>query len=270
MPTPAGGRCRAEGALKDLPPGLPLCKKQGVGSWVPAWFDPSGSTMVELSPGTPFAVVQSLTSHDPLAGFIGIHPSGLDQALRQIKLRDGKWHVLPLEMVIQRMGTIRRAVLTAGLRVWESRCRAMDKWWKSDAAAASRQSLHAKIRRNAAARSDKAHRKARAAHDKLHPATVGARSRHPQDPLFYVLPPASRATAELLARALKKLGGHNNAGGTEPATVACPPLRLDPVREPRPFMVTDEETLDREVAMASSSDRFGDGKDRKSLKCSWY
>ena len=125
----------------------------------------------------------------------------------------------------------------------------------SDAAAAFRHSLHAKIRRNAAARSDKARKRAKEAHDKLHPAMVGARSRHPLDPHLHVLPPASRATAASLARALKKLGGHNVAGDAEPATGACPPLRLDPAREPRPFMVTDEATLDREVAMPSSSDR---------------
>jgi hypothetical protein len=237
---------------------------------VPAWFDPSGVTTVELSPATTSAVVKSLRDHDPLAGFIGIHPPGLDEALRCIRLGDGKWHVLPLEMVIQRMGNVRHALMTAGLRVWESRCRAMDKWWKSDAAAASRQSLHAKIRCSAAARSDKAHKKARTAHDKLHPTTAGARARHPQDSLFCVPPPKSRAAAASLARALKKISGHNNVGGAEPAATACPPLRLNPVREPRPFMVTDEATMDREVAMASSSDRFGDGKDRKSLKCSWY
>jgi exonuclease III/ribonuclease HI len=265
-----GTKALAPAALGVVPPDLPLCTKQGAGTWVTAWFDPTGSAKVELGPGTRSAVVQALTNHDTLAGFIGIHPPYLDEALRTIKLRDGRWRVLPLDLVIRRVGNVRRALMTAGLRVWEARCRAMDKWWKSDEAAAARQSLHAKIRRSAAARSDKKHQKARAAHDKLHPATVGARSRHPRDSLFYVLPPADRATAASLARALGKISGHNNAGSAEPADAYCPPLRLDPVREPRPFMVTDEATLDREVAMASSSDRFGDGKDRKALKCSWY
>jgi hypothetical protein len=125
---------------------------------IPAFFDPTGGTKLDICPEVGKSVVKDITEHDPYAGFLGICPPNLDKALCWVRSRGG-WRKLSLGDTQARVSRLQAALMWGGLRVWQARCRAMDKWFASDVAAKHRTTAIDRIarrRRNAAAKAPKA------------------------------------------------------------------------------------------------------------------
>lgn len=105
---------------------------------VPAFFDPSGRATLVLCTWLSQEAPQEMREYDPLAGFLGILPGCIDEALSWVQWAPGRWRRLPLGQVQKRVEAFQAALLWGGLRVWQARCRAMDAWFASPEAELSR------------------------------------------------------------------------------------------------------------------------------------
>jgi ribonuclease HI len=102
-----------------------------------AFFDPTGKTMMDICPKVKKWIVDGIEGHDPYAGTLGICPPNLDKALCWVKAGCG-WRKLSLGDTQTRVSKLQDAIMWGSLRVWQARCRAMDKWFTSEAAAGHR------------------------------------------------------------------------------------------------------------------------------------
>jgi hypothetical protein len=107
--------------------------QNGPGINIPAFFDPSGRTTMELCPAVSSKVQQDLREFDPLSGLVGLFPEGLDEALCWVKTGKDTWSKLSLRDTRARMERLRASLLLGGLQVWTARCRAMATWWQTKA-----------------------------------------------------------------------------------------------------------------------------------------
>jgi hypothetical protein len=85
-----------------------------------AWWDPTREAEVELNvlDGLTESQLNKVRSHPPLAGFIGIHPPGVDLLLR----RPGD----DLTATQERAASLSRTLMWGAFSVWSARCRAMN------------------------------------------------------------------------------------------------------------------------------------------------
>jgi ribonuclease HI len=85
-----------------------------------AWWDPTREAEVELRipEGLTVSQLNQVRSHPPLAGFIGIHPPGVDLLLR----RPGD----DLAATQERAASLSRTLMWGAFLVWSARCRAMN------------------------------------------------------------------------------------------------------------------------------------------------
>ena len=90
---------------------------------LPAWYDPSGDLVVRAIPSKcrPDRLTAYL-GHNPLADALGITPPGISSLLGL----DGDSS--------ERLRQCRTEIARGAMAVYESRCRALNDWWKSDAA----------------------------------------------------------------------------------------------------------------------------------------
>jgi hypothetical protein len=85
-----------------------------------AWWDPTRETVVELDGQECLTQSQlnKVRSLPPLAGFLGIHPPGVDLLLR----RPGD----DLAATQERAASLSRTLMWGAFSVWSARCRAMN------------------------------------------------------------------------------------------------------------------------------------------------
>jgi ribonuclease HI/exonuclease III len=144
-PHPAPARARALAvaagmAILERPrsPNTELDSRQaldlGPGMLIPAWFDPSGTHAIRVCPQVPQAALAALRGHPPLAGFLGILPSDLDEVLVWEYGTDGLWRRRTLSDTQELMAAVQGELVWGGLRVWSARCNALRRWWRTDAA----------------------------------------------------------------------------------------------------------------------------------------
>jgi hypothetical protein len=107
--------------------------QNGPGTLIPAFFDPSGRTLMEICPAVSDRTQQELREFDPLSGLVGIFPDGLDEVMCWLKTGTDTWSKLSLRDTRSRMERLRASLLRGGLQVWTARCRAMDTWWEKKA-----------------------------------------------------------------------------------------------------------------------------------------
>jgi hypothetical protein len=107
--------------------------QNGPGIQIPAFFDPSSRTLMEICPAVSGKIQDVLRNFDPLSGVVGLLPPGLDEVLCWVKTAKDSWSKLSLRDTCARMERIRASLLLGGLQIWTARCRAMDTWWKTQA-----------------------------------------------------------------------------------------------------------------------------------------
>ena len=142
---------------------------EGPAIMVPAFFDPTGQHHMALCPRVSLEARASLANHDPLAGFLGIMPAHIDEILSWARVVGGGWRRCSPGEAQDRITSLRFSLLWGGLRVWQARCRAMDKWIRSDAAQSYRHSLAVEAVDRAGKKASTADRKNRARHSRDNP-----------------------------------------------------------------------------------------------------
>ena len=148
--------------LETVPEGD--CVIRGAGKMTPAWFDPTGTETIEVCPAVRDRVVQKLLTHDPIAGFLGIHPPDIDEVLCWVKCGDDGWRKRDLGATQAAMERVRAALLWGGLAVWRARCRAFGVYWKEANSSERVSAMAARGRKRKARISAPAPPRKRAAH----------------------------------------------------------------------------------------------------------
>jgi ribonuclease HI len=105
--------------------------------WVPAWFDLSGYSWLEVCvPDGPSNSGE--TELDPLAAVLGVMPSEMTDLLFGKRLPSGSWCRRTLREVSDLQEGLQVALLRGALELWKERCRALSCWWSSPAAESAR------------------------------------------------------------------------------------------------------------------------------------
>ena len=102
--------------------------------WVPLWFDTSGTHWMGVDPE---ARTTNSCDRDGLADVIGVIPCGVTAQLES-KCSGSDWSRRPPGAACELVARIRIELVYGALRTWLARCRAMDEWWSSPAAATHR------------------------------------------------------------------------------------------------------------------------------------
>ena len=131
------GPCRSppvDGFGSALPPG---CRTR----WVRVWFDPRRLFWMEVVVRDECDVVD-YDRRDPLGAVLGVLPRCLDRLLAWSRVagRDG-WVRRSLRAQGELRGRMQILLLRGAWRVYRTRCRLMDGWWRAPARAPDRDSL---------------------------------------------------------------------------------------------------------------------------------
>jgi ribonuclease HI len=119
---------------------------------VRAWFDPTGHTYIDVCPEVSIKAVKACETFDPLAGFMGIIPAPAEEILGWTRVgRDG-WRRCSLQETRDRTDRLRASLVWGGMHTWLARCKAMDEWFKSEAAKAHRRQVALALARRSAKR----------------------------------------------------------------------------------------------------------------------
>lgn len=106
--------------------------------WVPAWFDLSGYSWLEVCvPDGPSGSEEA--GLDPLAAVLGVVPSEMTGLLFGKRLPSGSWCRRTLREVSDLQEDLQITLLRGALELWKERCRALSCWWSSPAAESARQ-----------------------------------------------------------------------------------------------------------------------------------
>jgi hypothetical protein len=121
----------------DRPPPRPTC--YGPGRIIPAWFDPQSQHTIRICPlVSPQIASQLLSRPFHWASMLGIAPPGIDEVLRWERHPDGGWRDRGLAGSHEVAEELRTILARGALRGWITRCRAMNRWWRSPAACDAR------------------------------------------------------------------------------------------------------------------------------------
>ena len=106
--------------------------------WVPAWFDLSGFSWLEVCvPDGPSGSEEA--GLDPLAAVLGVVPSEMTGLLFGKRFPSGSWCRRTLREVSDLQEDLQITLLRGALELWKERCRALSCWWSSPAAESARQ-----------------------------------------------------------------------------------------------------------------------------------
>ena len=110
-----------------------LDNREWVVRWVPAWFDLSGRSWLEICVPecSPDAEAPGL---DPLAAVLGVMPVAVAGLLSGKRLPSGSWCRQSLREMSDLQERLQVTLLRGALEVWKERCRAVNCWWRSPAA----------------------------------------------------------------------------------------------------------------------------------------
>ena len=98
--------------------------------WVPAWFDLSGLSWLEVCvPGCSLGA--EMPEMDPLAMVLGVMPGEVVDLLGGERLPSGVWCRRSLRDVSSLQERLQITLLRGALEVWKERCRAVNRWWRS-------------------------------------------------------------------------------------------------------------------------------------------
>ena len=101
--------------------------------WVPAWFDLSGRSWLEVCVFADDYATRD-TEVDALAAVLGVMPKNVSALFAHERLPSGAWSRRPLRDVSAVVGSLQEELLRGALSLWKARCRAADAWWRSPAA----------------------------------------------------------------------------------------------------------------------------------------
>jgi hypothetical protein len=104
----------------------------GPSQLVRAWFDPSRKLMLEVCPQVPAKALLKMQTFCPLAGMLGILPTGIRSILSFAKVPGG-WRRCSYAEIEDRAQAVRLATMRGCLHVWKVRYYLFVKWWWSDA-----------------------------------------------------------------------------------------------------------------------------------------
>jgi len=106
-------------------------RRSGGDIMTPAWFDPSGRTVLRLCPWAHKEALEGLKSFPILAGIMGVLPPGLDEVMGWARAPGGGWVRLGLAATQARIARLRGCLMYGARNIWRARCRACDRWWHS-------------------------------------------------------------------------------------------------------------------------------------------
>ena len=106
--------------------------------WVPAWFDLSGHSWLEVCVPDNLSDPEGVEL-DPLAAVLGVLPSEMTDMLFGKRLPSGAWCRRTLREVSDLQESLQITLLRGALELWKERCRAINCWWSSPAAELARQ-----------------------------------------------------------------------------------------------------------------------------------
>jgi hypothetical protein len=104
----------------------------GPSQLVRAWFDPSRKLMLEVCPQVSAKALLKMQTFCPLAGMLGILPTGIRSVLSFAKVPGG-WRRCSYAEIEDRAQAVRLAIMRGCLHVWKVRYYQFVKWWWSDA-----------------------------------------------------------------------------------------------------------------------------------------
>lgn len=127
----AGIRSRTGIVLCPSPPRRAvLDNREWVVKWVPAWFDLSGHSWLEVCvPECPPGV--KAPRLDPLAAVLGVMPVAVTGLLSGKRLPSGSWCRRSLREMSDLQERLQITLLRGALDVWKERCRAVNYWFRS-------------------------------------------------------------------------------------------------------------------------------------------
>ena len=102
-------------------------------SWIPAWFDLSGRSWLEVCVFTDGSSTRA-TVVDSLAAVLGVMPKNVSSLFAHERHPSGAWSRRSLRDVSSLVGSLQVELLRGALGLWKTRCRAADAWWRSPAA----------------------------------------------------------------------------------------------------------------------------------------
>jgi hypothetical protein len=253
--------------------------QNGPGIYIPAFFDPTGKTIMELCPAVSSKVQHELREFDPLAGLVGIFPEGLDEALCWVNTGKDTWSKLSLRDTRARMERLRASLLLGGLQVWTARCRALDTWWQTQAPtkfvaaeAKARLAREAKIKSTAATAAGAkdaiaaAKRMADESSKRLRPAAT--RVRGALAAVILTIPQPPSAPPKKMSRMEQELQSYLTAGLREGSSTNLAGFRVN-IR-PRDFgqLITDDAQQAELLEEVERQDSIHNA--RKWITLPWY
>lgn len=133
----------------------------GLGTVIPAWFDPSGSAKIRVHPSVNSETLDRLCAHDPLAGILGILPIDVEAVLEWEPDSSvmGGWRRRELGEIQDLAQELRATLCRGAAAAYITRCRGLRAWWHGAEGRGHWQALATKL----AKRKHKRQRDARAA-----------------------------------------------------------------------------------------------------------
>lgn len=214
---------------------------------IKAWFDPTGETILEVCGQIPPAVLEGISNHNAVDGFVGINPPNIDKLLQWTRT-NGMWERSDLSTAQDRKTRMQATLLRGAYCVWATRCQQMDQWWASPAASKARNDHADCAVAAAAARPAKTNKRQASRHAKAHPVVPGSKDRvapNKSDSGCNTQATVTRTPTGRLPYSLSRLNPSNSTGQRETADKGLHSLRtknLVRAPDPGPFLTDDAQT----------------------------